>query len=83
MAIHSVPLGDGPSSFRKDAISRSAGAQVRGRQRGTIVVFTKKLTVGDEEEERPVSMLRTYTVFNVAQTSLSGSTPLSISRLTM
>jgi antirestriction protein ArdC len=45
----------------------SAGAQVRGGEHGTTVVFTKKLTVGDDEDERLVSMLRTYTVFNVAQ----------------
>jgi antirestriction protein ArdC len=45
----------------------AAGAQVRGGEHGTIVVFTKKLKVGDDEEERRVSMLRTYTVFNVAQ----------------
>ena len=45
----------------------SADAQVRGGEHGTIVVFTKKLKVGDDEDERLVSMLRTYTVFNVAQ----------------
>jgi antirestriction protein ArdC len=45
----------------------AAGAQVRGSEHGTIVVFTKKLRVGEEDEERLVSMLRTYTVFNVAQ----------------
>jgi antirestriction protein ArdC len=45
----------------------AGGAQVRGGEHGTIVVFTKKLKVGDEDEERLVSMLRTYTVFNVAQ----------------
>src|ERR1700690_99555 len=45
----------------------TAGAQVRAGEHGTIVVFTKKLKVGDDEEERLVSMLRTYTVFNVAQ----------------
>ena len=45
----------------------AAGAQVRGGEHGTIVVFTKKLKVGDDDEERLVSMLRTYTVFNVAQ----------------
>jgi antirestriction protein ArdC len=45
----------------------TAGAQVRGGERGTIVVFTKKLKVGEKEEEHLVSMLRTYTVFNIAQ----------------
>jgi antirestriction protein ArdC len=45
----------------------AASAQVRSGEHGTIVVFTKKLKVGDDEEERRISMLRTYTVFNVAQ----------------
>ena len=45
----------------------AVGAQVHGGEHGTIVVFTKKLKVGDDDDERLVSMLRTYTVFNVAQ----------------
>jgi antirestriction protein ArdC len=45
----------------------AAGAQVRGGEHGTTVVFTKKLRVGDEDEMHLDSMLRTYTVFNVAQ----------------
>lgn len=44
------------------------GANVRQGEKGTAVVFTKKLTVKDEaEEERLVPMLRAFTVFNVAQ----------------
>jgi len=46
------------------------GAHVRKGERGTPIVFTKKLTVRnkeDDEEEKQISMLRSYTVFNVAQ----------------
>ena len=44
-------------------------AHVRKGEQGTTVVFTKKLTFKekDSEEEKRISMLRTYTVFNVAQ----------------
>jgi antirestriction protein ArdC len=44
-------------------------AHVRKGEQGTTVVFTKKLTLKekDNEEEKRISMLRTYTVFNVAQ----------------
>ena len=43
-------------------------ANVRKGEKGTHVVFTRKLTVKKEEdEERQISMLRSYTVFNVAQ----------------
>lgn len=47
--------------------AKARAAHVRKGEKGTTVVFTKKLTVGEEDEERRVSMLRTYTVFNVAQ----------------
>ena len=45
------------------------GAQVRGGEKSTHVVFTKKLNVKDEEtdEERKIAMLKVYSVFNVAQ----------------
>lgn len=43
------------------------GAAVRKGERGTHVVFTKRVTVGTEDEEKTVAMLRVYTVFNVAQ----------------
>ena len=42
-------------------------AQVKKGEHGPIVVFTKKLRVGEEDEQKLISMLRTYTVFNVAQ----------------
>jgi antirestriction protein ArdC len=42
-------------------------ATVRAGEKGTHVVFTKKLTVKKEDEEKQVAMLRAYTVFNIAQ----------------
>ena len=43
-------------------------ANVRKGEKGTHIVFARKLTVKKEEdEERQISMLRSYTVFNVAQ----------------
>lgn len=42
-------------------------ATIRKGEHGTVVVFTKKLRVGEEDETKLVSMLRTYSVFNVAQ----------------
>ena len=48
--------------------SARADANVRKGEKGTHIVFTRKLTVKKEEdEERQISMLRSYTVFNVAQ----------------
>jgi antirestriction protein ArdC len=44
------------------------GATVRAGEKGTHVVFTKKLTVKEEgDEEKQIAMLRTYAVFNIAQ----------------
>ena len=46
------------------------GAHVRKGEKGTQIVFTKQLTVKNddaEDEERHISMLRAFTVFNVAQ----------------
>jgi len=45
------------------------GAHVRKGEKGTQVVFTKRLTVKEEgdDDERQISMLRTFVVFNVAQ----------------
>ncbi len=45
------------------------GAHVRKSERATEVVFTKKLRIRDREteEERQISMLREYWVFNAAQ----------------
>lgn len=42
-------------------------ANVRKGEKGTHIVFTRKLTVKEEDDERQVSMLRSYAVFNVAQ----------------
>jgi antirestriction protein ArdC len=47
--------------------AKALGAHVRKGERGTIVVFTRTLSVGDEDDRQTVSMLRTYSVFNVAQ----------------
>lgn len=44
------------------------GGHVRKGEKGTQVVFTKRLTVkDDDDDERHISMLRSFTVFNVAQ----------------
>lgn len=46
------------------------GAHVRKGEKGTQIVFTKQLTVKQddaEDEERQISMLRAFTVFNVVQ----------------
>jgi len=42
-------------------------ACVRTGEKGTLIVFTKKLSVKEDEEDRHISMLRSYAVFNVAQ----------------
>ena len=47
--------------------AQELGANVRKGEHGTHVVFTKKLTVEDDDNERQISMLRSYAVFNVAQ----------------
>jgi antirestriction protein ArdC len=46
-----------------------AGGHVRKGEKGTQIVFTKRISVTDDdrEEERQTSMLRAFTVFNVAQ----------------
>jgi antirestriction protein ArdC len=43
------------------------GGQVRKGEKATEVVFTKKLMVKDGEDEKQISMLRGYHVFNVNQ----------------
>jgi antirestriction protein ArdC len=45
------------------------GAQVRGGEKSTHIVFTKQLNVKDTEtdEEKKIGMLKAYSVFNVAQ----------------
>jgi antirestriction protein ArdC len=48
--------------------ARDRGAHVRKGERGTHVVFTKPLVIrGEDDEIEKRSMLREYTVFNVAQ----------------
>lgn len=49
--------------------AQERNAQVRKGERGTHVVFTKKLRVTDEEteEQKTIGFLRGYVVFNVAQ----------------
>jgi antirestriction protein ArdC len=45
------------------------GGQVRGGEKSTHIVFTKKLTLKDREseEEKQIGMLKAYSVFNVCQ----------------
>jgi antirestriction protein ArdC len=43
-------------------------ASVRKGERGTHVVFTRRVTVGEDDDEKTVAMLRVYVVFNIAQT---------------
>jgi antirestriction protein ArdC len=45
------------------------GGQVRGGEKSTHIVFTKKLTLKDREseEEKQIGMLKAYSVFNVTQ----------------
>lgn len=44
-----------------------AGGHVRKGEKGTTVVFTRQITVEEEAEARHLPVLRTFTVFNVAQ----------------
>ncbi len=49
--------------------AQAAGAQVRGGEKSTHIVYTKKLTVTSElnDEDKQIAMLRVYSVFNVSQ----------------
>jgi antirestriction protein ArdC len=49
--------------------AQEIGGQVRGGEKSTHIVFTKKLNVKDKktEEEKQIGMLKAYSVFNVAQ----------------
>jgi antirestriction protein ArdC len=49
--------------------AQAAGAQVRKGEKATEIVFTKKLNITDREtdEERQISMLRSFYVFKVGQ----------------
>jgi antirestriction protein ArdC len=45
-----------------------AGGHVKKGEKGTQIVFTKRISIsGDDDEVRQISMLRAFTVFNVAQ----------------
>ena len=45
----------------------AANAQVRAGEKGTHVVFTKQLLVGEGDDEKKIGMLKSFTVFNQAQ----------------
>lgn len=49
----------------KQAIEK--GGRVRKGERATTVVFTKRITVDNDDDERQISMLRTFHLFNVDQ----------------
>lgn len=58
-------------------------AHVKKGEHGTTVVFTKKLHIKekDSDEEKRISMLRTYTVFNVAQIEGLPPEPIEASKV--
>ena len=57
------------------------GAHVRKGEKATPVVLVKRLVVGEEDDERTVSMLRSFSVFNVAQVDgLEPERPLEATR---
>jgi antirestriction protein ArdC len=63
----------------KQALEKKAA--VRKGEKGTHVVFTKRITVGEEDEEKQIAMLKTFVVFNVAQIdglTLSETVPESV-----
>jgi len=47
--------------------AQDIGAQVKGGEKSTRVVFTSKLTVGEGEEEKRIGYLKSFSVFNIAQ----------------
>jgi antirestriction protein ArdC len=44
--------------------AQTLGATVRGGEKSTSIVFTKQLTVKEQDEEKKFGMLRAYAVFN-------------------
>ncbi len=60
------------------------GGHVRKGERGTQVVLVKKISVGEEEadDRKQVSMLKTFTVFNVAQVEGLTTSPAIAERIT-
>lgn len=47
--------------------AQEKGWLVKKGEKGTQVVFTKRITVKDEDDEKQISMLKTFYVFNVEQ----------------
>jgi len=47
--------------------AQALGANVKKAEKGTRVVFTKKLTIEEEEDTRDIFMLKTFYVFNAFQ----------------
>jgi len=43
------------------------GARVRKGEKATHIVFTKRITIEDDDDERQISMLKSFSVFNLAQ----------------
>ena len=58
--------------------AEALNAQVRKGERSTTVVFTKRITVKDRdtEDEKAISMLKTFPVFNVSQVDGLPDTPV-------
>jgi antirestriction protein ArdC len=53
------------------------GACVRKGEKGTHIVFVRKLQVGEKDEEKTVSMMKVHYVFNIAQIEgLPGAEPI-------
>lgn len=47
--------------------AQAVGGQVQAGQKGTHIVFARKLALKDDEDEKIISMLKTFVVFNEAQ----------------
>ena len=47
--------------------AQEKGGQVRKGEKSTMVVFTKKMTRGEDDDKKTFSMLKQYFVFNTAQ----------------
>lgn len=47
--------------------AQGIGAQVKGGEKSTRVVFTSKLTVGEGDDEKSIGYLKAFSVFNISQ----------------